>query len=61
MTLKVRIVLFFTFNSKTTERTKIFFMAVFVVFKPYLLTSKLRCLQKNNFGHTKLQPRISKI
>ena len=27
-------------------------MAVFVVFWPYLLTTKLSCLQKNNFEHT---------
>ena len=27
-------------------------MAIFVVLKPYLLTTKLRCLQKNVFGHT---------
>ena len=29
-------------------------MAVFVVLWPYLLTTKLSCLQKNNFGHTVL-------
>ena len=29
-------------------------MAVLIVLWPYLLTSKLRCLQKNNTGHTKL-------
>ena len=29
-----------------------YFMAVFIVLVPYLLTTKLRCLQKNNFGHT---------
>ena len=28
-------------------------MAVFIVLLPYLLTTKLRCLQKNNIGHTK--------
>ena len=28
-------------------------MAIFVVLWPYLLTSKLRWLQKNNLGHTK--------
>ena len=27
-------------------------MAVFIVLWPYLLTTKLRCLQKNNIGHT---------
>ena len=27
-------------------------MAVFVVLWPYLLTTKLSCLRKNNFGHT---------
>ena len=27
-------------------------MAVFVVLLPYLSTTKLRCLQKNNLGHT---------
>ena len=28
-------------------------MAIFIVIWPYLLTTKLRCLQKNNIGHTK--------
>ena len=41
MTLKVRILRFLTFTSKTT-----------VVLQPYLLTTKLSCLLKNNFGHT---------
>jgi hypothetical protein len=27
-------------------------MVVFIVLWPYLLTTKLRCLQKNNIGHT---------
>ena len=27
-------------------------MAFFIVSWPYLLTTKLRCLQKNKFGHT---------
>ena len=27
-------------------------MAIFVVFWSYLLTTTLKCLQKNNFGHT---------
>ena len=48
MTLKVKIVLFSTFNSKRTERPKIFLWT----FWPYLLTTKLSCLQKNKFGHT---------
>ena len=30
-------------------------MAVFIVLWPYLLTTKLRCLQKNNIGHTIMQ------
>ena len=30
-------------------------MAVFIDLWSYLLTTKLRCLQKNNIGHTKLQ------
>ena len=30
-----------------------YFMAIFVVLQSYLLTTKLSCLQKNNFGHTK--------
>ena len=51
MILKVRIVLFLTFNSKTTEGPK-YFKAVFIVLWPHLLTTKLRCLLKNNFGHT---------
>ena len=29
-------------------------MAVFIVLWPHLLTTKLRCLQKNNIGHTRL-------
>ena len=29
-----------------------YFEAVFIVLWPYLLTTKIRCLQKNNFGHT---------
>ena len=27
-------------------------MAIFVILWSYLLTTKLSCLQKNNFGHT---------
>ena len=27
-------------------------MSVFIVLLPYLLTTKLRCLKKNNIGHT---------
>ena len=30
-----------------------YFMAIFVVLWSYLLTTKLSCLQKNNFGDTK--------
>ena len=30
-------------------------MAGFIVVWPYALTTKLSCLQKNNFGHTKGQ------
>ena len=44
--------LFSTFDSKSTKRPKIFCMAIFIVLWPYLLTTKLRCLQKNNIGHT---------
>ena len=29
------------------------FMVIFIVLWPYLLTTKLRCLQKNNIGHTR--------
>ena len=28
-------------------------MVIFIVLWPYLLATKLRCLQKNNIGHTK--------
>ena len=35
-------------------------MADFVVLWPYLLTTKLSCLQKNNFGHTKSRVWITK-
>ena len=30
-------------------------MAIFIVLWPYLLTTKLRCLQKTNIGHTSLE------
>ena len=30
-------------------------MAVFIVLWPYLSTTKLRCLKKNNIGHTNTQ------
>ena len=33
-------------------------MAIFVVLWSCLLTTKLRCLQKNNFGHTKELPHV---
>ena len=38
-------------------------MTFFLVLWPYLLTTKLRCLQKNNIGHTKqgTPPEQSKI
>ena len=52
MTLKVRILLFSTFYSKTTKRPKIFLWLFFIVLWPYLSTTKLRCLQKNNIGYT---------
>ena len=29
-------------------------MAIFIVLWPYLLTTKLRCLQKSNIGHTNM-------
>ena len=41
-----------TFNSKMTERPKIFLMVIYIVLWPCLLTTKLSCLQKTNFGHT---------
>ena len=34
-------------------------MAVFIVLWPYLLTTKLRCLQRKNIGHTTLPVRKS--
>ena len=37
------------------QKAKNIFMALFIVFWPYLLITKLRCLQKNNFGHTKVE------
>ena len=52
--LNLRFLLFSTFDSKTTERPKIFLWPFFLVLWPYLLTTKLRCLQKNNIGHTNL-------
>ena len=39
--------LFSTFDSKTTKRPK-----TCLWLWPYLLTTNLRCLQKNNIGHT---------
>ena len=53
MTLKIRIGLFLTFDSKMTERPKNIFMDIFIVLWPYLLTTKLSCLQKNKSGQTK--------
>ena len=35
------------------QKTKNICMAIFIVLRPYLLTTELRCLQKNNIGHTK--------
>ena len=54
MTLKVRIVPFLMWNSKTTERPNIFVKAIFIVLWSCLFTTKLSCLQKNKFGHTKV-------
>ena len=34
------------------QKVKNCLMAVFIVLWPYFLTTKLRCLQKNNIGHT---------
>ena len=36
------------------RKAKNIFMDVFVVLWPYLFTTKLSCLKKNNFGHTKV-------
>ena len=49
-----------TFNSKTTERPNIFFMAIFIVLWSCLFTSKLRCLQKYKSGHTNLKYFVAK-
>ena len=57
MTMKVQILLFSDLRFFNDQKAKIFFMAVFIVLWPYLLHTKLRCLQENNIGHTKpLQP-----
>ena len=42
-------------------KAKNIFMAIFVVVWPYLLTTKLRCSQKNNIGHTNLDVDSPKI
>ena len=34
------------------QKAKNIFMDIFVLLWPYLLTPKLSCLQKDNFGHT---------
>ena len=36
-------------------------MAIFIVLWAYLLTTKLRCLQKNNIGHTKVNLTLKKL
>ena len=36
-------------------------MAIFVVLWSYLLTTKLRCLQKNNIGHTNAGPNSQQV
>ena len=41
-------------------KAKNILMAVFVVLWPYLLTTKLSYLQKNNFGHT-ITPRAANV
>ena len=51
----LRILLFSTFDSKTTEAKNIF-MAVFIVLWPYLLTTKLRSVILHNIGHSKCIP-----
>ena len=51
MPLKIRIVLFSTFNCKETEKPKIFLWPVSYFFGLTYFT-KVRCLQKNNIGHT---------
>ena len=45
--------LFVTKRGPNFQQAKNIFMVIFVVLWPYLLTTKLSCLQKNNFGHTK--------
>ena len=36
-----------------TEKAKNIAMAIFIILGPYLLTTKIRCLQKNNIRHTR--------
>ena len=60
ITLKIRIVLFLTFNSKTTEWPKTFYGRFRSSLALYLLTTKLSCFQKNNFGQINLpKPTVS--
>ena len=42
----------FDLQFQNDRKAKNIFMAIFIVLWPYLLTTKLRCLQKNNIGHT---------
>ena len=46
------------FSLKNIKKAKNIFMAVFMVFWPCLLTAKLSCLQKNNFGHTNVTVKV---
>ena len=61
VTLKVRIVLFCDHQSYNNRKTKHIFMAIFLVLWPYLSTTKLNCLQKINFGRTKVHMHICQV
>ena len=49
-----------TSNSKRPKGQK-YFIAVFIVLWPFLLTTKLSCLQKNQSGHTTIHQGIATI
>ena len=53
ITLIFNVVVFLKEDPILNRKAKNIFMAIFVVHWSYLLTTKLSCLQKNNFGHTK--------
>ena len=58
ITLMFKVALFlkegtiFDFQFQNDQKAKNIFVAIFIVLWSYLVTTKLRSLQKNNIGHT---------